>query len=151
MTKLKDILKDIKELELEDDGTEYGGASFSYEKVKDILPEFLGEEKLGDRTLNDFNSYLNQIGIKEIVRVGDKYRMIDFVGKKVRELNKFEKEYLESIASGYYNGESKLQDGTNEVTIDFHNGLSVAGRIINEDYELVWELEEDGLIYNPKI
>ena len=151
MIKIRDILKDIKHMKLEDDIAEHGGISFNGETVADILVEFLDGEKLEGKTLNDLNSYLNQIGVKEIVNINGNYKMVGFVGRQVKELNKYERDYLESIISGYYNGGQKLQDGINKITIDFANGLSVIGNIIDSKDERVLKLEEDGLIYNPKI
>lgn len=71
-------------------------------------------------------------------------------GKKVRELSKEERKYLESTISGDYRGlDDKLKMGKNEVTIDFENGLSVAGWIVNTEHEMYYELNEDAVIYDP--
>lgn len=70
-------------------------------------------------------------------------------GKKVKDLSKDEREYLENTISGDYRGlDDKLVIGKNEVVIDFENGLSVLGWIINTEEEMYCELNEDAEIYN---
>lgn len=76
--------------------------------------------------------------------------MLYLEGKKVKDLSKEEREYLEATISGDYRGSNgKLEIGRNEVTIDFENGLSVLGWIVNTEDEMVYELNEDAVIYNP--
>ena len=71
-------------------------------------------------------------------------------GKKVKDLSKDEREYLENTISGDYRGlDDKLVIGRNEVVIDFENGLSVLGWVINTEEEMYYELDEDAEIYHP--
>ena len=77
-------------------------------------------------------------------------KMDNLEGKKVKDLSKEEREYLESIISGDYRGlENKLKIGRNEATIDFQNGLSVSGWIINTEEEWYYEMDEEATIYDP--
>ena len=76
--------------------------------------------------------------------------MMHLEGKKVKDLTVEEREYLETRISGYYRGPNdKLEIGRNEVTIDFENGLSVNGWIVNTKEEIYYELNEEAEIYNP--
>lgn len=75
--------------------------------------------------------------------------MLYLEGKKVKDLSKEEREYLENTISGDYIGDDKLVIGKNEVVIDFENGLSVNGWIINTEEEMYYELDEEAKIYYP--
>lgn len=76
--------------------------------------------------------------------------MLYLEGKKVKDLSKKEREYLETSISGYYLREyGELVIGKNEVVVDFDNGLSVAGWIVNTEEEMYCELNEDAEIYYP--
>ena len=75
--------------------------------------------------------------------------MKNLEGKKVKDLTVEEREYLEARISGYYSGGNRLIIGKNEVVVDFENGLSVDGWIINTEDEMVYELDEDAEIYHP--
>ena len=76
--------------------------------------------------------------------------MKNLEGKKVKDLTEEEKIYLETTISGEYIGPNdKLVIGVNEATIDFENGLSVAGWIINTDNEIYYYLNEEATIYDP--
>ena len=75
--------------------------------------------------------------------------MKNLEGKKVKDLTVEEKVYLETTISGEYIGpKDKLVIGVNEATIDFENGLSVAGWIINTDDEKYYKLNEEAVIYD---
>lgn len=75
--------------------------------------------------------------------------MKNLEGKKVKDLTVEEKIYLETTVSGEYIGPNdKLVIGVNEATIDFENGLSVAGWIINTGDEKYYKLNEEATIYN---
>lgn len=69
--------------------------------------------------------------------------------KKVKDLTVEKREYLETRISGYYIGDDKLVIGKNEVVVDFENGLSVAGWIVNTEEEMYYELDEEAEIYYP--
>lgn len=76
--------------------------------------------------------------------------MKNLEGKKVKDLTEEEKIYLETRISGEYIGPNdKLVIGVNEATLDFENGLSVAGRIINTGNEKYYKLNEEAVIYDP--
>ena len=69
--------------------------------------------------------------------------------KKVKDLTMEEREYLETTISGEYIGPNdKLVIGVNEATIDFENGLSVAGWIIDTGNEKYYRLNEEAVIYD---
>ena len=75
--------------------------------------------------------------------------MKNLEGKKVKELTLEEKVYLETSISGEYIGPNdKLVIGVNEATLDFENGLSVAGWIINTGDEKYYYLNEEATIYD---
>lgn len=75
--------------------------------------------------------------------------MKNLEGKKVKDLKFEEKVYLENSISGEYIGPNdKLVIGVNEATIDFENGLSVAGWIINTGNEKYYRLNEEAVIYD---
>ena len=72
------------------------------------------------------------------------------IGKKVKDLTAEQREYLENNISGDYRGiDNKLKKGINEITIDFANGLSVAGYLHNDEEETYYELDEEATIYDP--
>ena len=72
------------------------------------------------------------------------------IGKKVKDLTLEQREYLENNISGDYRGlDNKLKKGINEITIDFANGLSVAGYLHNDEEETYYELNEEATIYDP--
>lgn len=76
--------------------------------------------------------------------------MKNLEGKKVKDLTAEEKIYLETTVSGEYIGPNdKLVIGVNEATIDFENGLSVAGWVINTGDEKYYYLNDEATIYNP--
>lgn len=76
--------------------------------------------------------------------------MKNLEGKKVKDLTVEEKIYLETTVSGEYIGPNdKLVIGVNEATIDFENGLSVAGWVINTGDEKYYYLNDEATIYNP--
>lgn len=76
--------------------------------------------------------------------------MKNLEGRKVKDLTVEEKIYLETTVSGEYIGPNdKLVIGVNEATIDFENGLSVAGWIINTGDEKYYYLNDEATIYNP--
>ena len=71
-------------------------------------------------------------------------------GKKVKGLTMKERECLENTISGGYRGSNdKLIIGKNEITIDFENGLSAGGWIVNTEEEMYYGLDEDAEIYHP--
>ena len=75
--------------------------------------------------------------------------MLYLEGKKVKDLTVEEREYLETRISGDYMGDYNLVIGKNEVVVDFDNGLSVNGWIINTEEEMYYELDEEAEIYYP--
>ena len=75
--------------------------------------------------------------------------MLYLEGKKVKDLTVEEREYLETRISGGYMGDYNLVIGKNEVVVDFDNGLSVNGWIINTEEEMYYELDEEAEIYYP--
>lgn len=71
-------------------------------------------------------------------------------GKAIKELPIEIRTMLYEQISGDYRGlESELQEGKNEVTIDFQNGLSVAGYLYNNENEIYYEFEQEAKLYNP--
>lgn len=75
--------------------------------------------------------------------------MKNLEGKKVKDLTEEERIYLETTISGEYIGPNdKLVIGVNEATLDFENGLSVAGWIINTDNEKYYYLNDEATIYD---
>lgn len=90
--------------------------------------------------------------IKEIIENAndeDIEGLMLYLEKKVKDLTVEEREYLETRISGYYIGDDKLVIGKNEVVVDFENGLSVAGWIVNTEEEMYYELDEEAEIYYP--
>ena len=75
--------------------------------------------------------------------------MMHLEGKKVKDLTVEEREYLETRISGGYMGDYNLVIGKNEVVVDFDNGLSVNGWIVNTEEEMYYELDEEAEIYYP--
>lgn len=75
--------------------------------------------------------------------------MKNLEGKKVKDLTEEERIYLETTISGEYIGPNdKLVIGVNEATLDFENGLSVAGWIINTGDEKYYYLNNEATIYD---
>ena len=75
--------------------------------------------------------------------------MKNLEGKKVKDLTEEERIYLETTISGEYIGpKDKLVIGVNEATLDFENGLSVAGWIINTSNEKYYYLNDEATIYD---
>lgn len=63
---VKDILKDIKDIILEDDETSYGGIEFQGETLSHFLSCILWDRKLGNMTLDELNDSLAECGIKKL-------------------------------------------------------------------------------------
>ena len=63
---VKDILKDIKDVILEDDNNSYGGVEFQGETLSHFLSCILCDRKLGDMTLDELNESLEECGIKKL-------------------------------------------------------------------------------------
>ena len=75
--------------------------------------------------------------------------MTNLEGKKYGELNEAQREEILNMISGTYDGIEVDQNGTN-VTFDLDNGLSVAGKIIDNEEEVVYEIDDEAVIYNPE-
>ena len=74
--------------------------------------------------------------------------MTNLEGKKYGELNEIQQEEILNMITGTYDGIEVDQNGT-DVTFDLENGLSVAGKIIDSE-EVVYEIDEEAVIYNPE-
>ena len=74
--------------------------------------------------------------------------MTNLEGKKYGELNEIQQEEILNMITGTYDGIEVDQNGT-DVTFDLENGLSVAGKIIDNE-EVVYEIDDEAVIYNPK-
>lgn len=75
--------------------------------------------------------------------------MTNLEGKKYGELNETQQEEILNMITGTYDGIEVDQNGT-DVTFDLDNGLSVAGKIIDNDEEVVYEIDDEAVIYNPE-
>ena len=75
--------------------------------------------------------------------------MTNLEGKKYGELNEAQQEEILNMITGTYDGIEVDQKGT-DVTFDLENGLSVAGKIIDNDEEVVYEIDDEAVIYNPE-
>ena len=75
--------------------------------------------------------------------------MTNLEGKKYGELNETQQEEILNMITGTYDGIEVDQNGT-DVTFDLENGLSVAGKIIDNDEEVVYEIDDEAVIYNPE-
>lgn len=75
--------------------------------------------------------------------------MTNLEGKKYGELNEIQQEEILNRITGTYDGIEVDQNGT-DVTFDLENGLSVAGKIIDNDEEVVYEIGDEAVIYNPE-
>ena len=75
--------------------------------------------------------------------------MKNLENKKYGELNEAQKEEVLNMICSIYDGIEVDQNGT-DVTFDLENGLSVAGKIIDNDEEVVYEIDDEAVIYNPK-
>ena len=74
--------------------------------------------------------------------------MTNLEGKKYGELNETQREEILNMITGTYDGIEVGQ--STDVTFDLENGLSVAGKIIDNDEEVVYEIDDEAVIYNPK-
>ena len=56
------------------------------------------------------------------------------------------------MITGTYDGIEVDKNGTDVtfVTFDLENGLSVAGKSIDSEKEVVYEIDDEAVIYNPK-
>ena len=75
--------------------------------------------------------------------------MTNLEGKKYGELNETQQEEILNMITGTYDGIEVDKNGT-DVTFDLENGLSVAGKIIDNEEEVVYEIDDEAVIYNPK-
>ena len=75
--------------------------------------------------------------------------MKNLENKKYGELNEAQKEEVLNMICSIYDGIEVDQNGT-DVTFDLENGLSVAGKIIDNEEEVVYEIDDEAVIYNPK-
>ena len=101
-------------------------------------------KKLLDEGISKQNFLENQI--KQYLGGND---MTNLEGKKYGELNEAQQEEILNMITGTYDGIEVDQNGT-DVTFDLENGLSVAGKIIDNDEEVVYEIDDEAVIYNPK-
>ena len=76
-----------------------------------------------------------------------KITLKNFAGKKWGELTHEEKENLN--ISGYYPEMNRLEVGNFEITVDFENGLSVAGTLVVTEDEVEIVIDDQAIIYNP--
>lgn len=74
-------------------------------------------------------------------------KKLNLAGKKWGELTHEEKENL--TISGYYPETTRLEVGEHQVTVDFENGLSVAGAIIVTEDEMEIFVDDQAIIYDP--
>ena len=75
--------------------------------------------------------------------------MTNLEGKKYGELNETQREEILNMITGTYDGIEVNQNGA-DVTFDLDNGLSVKGKIIDNDEEVVYEIDDEAVIYNPE-
>ena len=75
--------------------------------------------------------------------------MTNLEGKKYGELNETQQEEILNMITGTYDGIEVDQNGT-DVTFDLENGLSVAGKIIDNESEIIYEIDDEAVIYNPE-
>ena len=76
-----------------------------------------------------------------------KITLKNLAGKKWGELTHEEKESLK--ISGYYPETTRLEVGEHQITVDFENGLSVAGTLVVTEDEVEIVIDDEGIIYNP--
>lgn len=69
------------------------------------------------------------------------------IGKRYGELSEKEQEALKIMITGTYQG--IFENKGSKVTFDLKNGLSVPGEIIEENNELIYEIDEQAVIYDP--
>lgn len=74
--------------------------------------------------------------------------MTNLEGKKYGELNEAQQNMIKNMITGTYDGIEVGQ--STDVTFDLDNGLSVAGKIIDNDEEVVYEIDDEAVIYNPE-
>ena len=104
-------------------------------------------ERMAKEENRSMSNYIENIIIQNL----EEKEMTNLIGKKVKDLTAEEREYLENNISGDYRGLSnELEKGENFITIDFVNGLSVAGILHNNEDEIYYELDEEATIYDPK-
>ena len=105
-------------------------------------------ENLAKKENRSMSNFIENIIIEKLEEKDMTREMI--IGKKVKDLTAEQREYLENNISGDYRGiDNKLKKGINEITIDFANGLSVAGYLHNDEEETYYELDEEATIYDP--
>ena len=75
--------------------------------------------------------------------------MKNLENKKYGELNEAQKEEVLNMICSIYDGIEVDQNGT-DVIFDLNNGLSIAGKIIDSEEEVVYEIDDEAVIYNPK-
>lgn len=68
------------------------------------------------------------------------------IGKKFGELTDEEQMEILTEVSGTY--ESMMEKG-DDVTVDFTNGLSIAGKKIQSEDEIGYEIDFDSKFYDP--
>lgn len=108
------------------------------ETFKELSKKLLDEEMSKQQFLeNQIKEYLGGEDMKNLE------------GKKYGEFNEDQKEKILNMICSIYDGIEVNQNGT-DVTFDLENGLSVAGKIIDNDEEVVYEIDDEAVIYNPK-
>ena len=75
--------------------------------------------------------------------------MKNLENKKYGELNEAQKEEVLNMICSIYDGIEVDQNGT-DVIFDLNNGLSIAGKIIDSEEEVVYEIDDEAVIYNPE-
>ena len=116
-------------------------------KVQVVVTEETFKElskKLLDEGLSKQQFLENQI--KQYLGGND---MTNLEGKKYGELNETQQEEILNMITGTYDGIEVDQNGT-EVIFDLENGLSVAGKIIDNESEIIYEIDDEAVIYNPE-
>ena len=76
--------------------------------------------------------------------------MTNLEGKKYGELNETQQEEILNMITGIYDGIEVDQKNNKEVIFDLENGLSVAGKIIDNESEIIYEIDDEAVIYNPE-
>ena len=116
-------------------------------KIQVVVTEETFKElskKLLDKEMSKQQFLENQI--QEYLGGND---MKNLEGKKYGELNEAQQNMIKNMITGTYDGIEVDQNGT-DVTFDLDNGLSVAGKIIDNDEEVVYEIDDEAVIYNPE-
>lgn len=100
-------IKDILNIELEDDKQDFGGVAFAGETVKDFIEDIELDENM---ELNDFNKILYNCGVKEINIT--KEDMLEILKKKLDDAET--KQFMNQMVDGWTAKNYRIEKETNE-------------------------------------